>query len=397
MKLLEYQGKNLFAKYGLPVPRGKVAEDPQEAEEAAAQLGERVVLKAQVPVGGRGKAGGIKYISHPQQLFAEAEALFRMDIGGFPVEKILVEEWLEAVKEIYMGLLVDADTGDIVFLFSPEGGVNIEAVAASRPEKVFRLAVDPLAPPPLYRLRAFLRQGGFQGKILEELTKIAARLLQLFFAKELLIGEINPLAILPDQRVLALDAKVEVDDNALFRQEFEKKFWEEQDLLEKEARHIGVTYVKLNGSVGVIGSGAGLAMATMDMLEERGYAPANFLETGGGITEDLMYNALKLVCKNSQVAGVVINLYGGVNPIEKGAKGIVRFVRETQSPPPIVVKALGNKQEECWETLREGGVTVVTSVKTEDAVDSIIKLINSRKEKGANLGGEEVNRDEHTA
>lgn len=377
MKLLEFQGKKLFVENGLLVPRGKVVTSALEAEEAAAQFGGDIVLKAQVPVGGRGKAGGIKIIDNLQHVRSEACKLFQLNIDGFPVEKLLVEERIEITNEIYMGLVVDADTGDIVFLFSPEGGINIEQNVADKPEKVFRLLVDPLNPPPLYQLRPFIRQGGFRGKVLEELTKIAAKLLRLFLKYELLTGEINPLVILPDNRIIALDAKVEVDDNALFRQKFEQKFWEERDFLEMEARNLGVTYVKLNGSIGVIGSGAGLAMATMDMLEDMGYPPANFLETGGGITEDLMYNALKLVCKNSKVAGVVINIYGGVNPIEKGAKGIVRFVREAEFPPPIVVKALGNKQEECWEILKEGGITVITSVKTEDAVESIIDLINS--------------------
>lgn len=385
MKLLEYQGKKLFSENDIPVPRGKVVTSALEAEEAAAQFGKEIVLKAQVPVGGRGKAGGIKFVDNLQHVRSEAEKLFHLDIEEFSVEKLLVEEKIDITNEIYMGLVVDIDTGDIVFLFSPEGGINIEQVAAGKPERVFRLIVDPLDPPPLYQLRHFIRQGGFRGKVLEELTKIATKLLHLFLKYELLTGEINPLVILPDNRIIALDAKVEVDDNALFRQKFEKKFWEERDFLEKEARDIGVTYVKLNGSIGVIGSGAGLAMATMDMLEDMGFPPANFLETGGGITEDLMYNALKLVCKNGQVTGVVINIYGGVNPIEKGAKGIVRFVREMESPP-IVVKALGNKQEECWETLKEGGITVITSVKTEDAVESIIELINSGNEKTKILG-----------
>jgi succinyl-CoA synthetase beta subunit len=376
MKLLEYQGKKLFADNGIPIPRGKVVTNALEAEEAAAQLGGDIVLKVQVPVEGRGKAGGIKLVNNSFHVRPEAGRLFKMNMDGFSIEKLLIEERIDAVEEIYMGLVVDINTGEIVFLFSPEGGINIEQIVADKPEKVFRLLVDPLAPPPIYQLRRFIRQGGSQGKVLEELTGIAAKLLHLFLEYELLMGEINPLVILPDNRIVALDAKVEVDDNALFRQKFEKKFWEERDLLEKEARDIGVTYIKLDGSIGVIGSGAGLAMATMDMLENRGFPPANFLETGGGITEDLMYNALKLVCKNGNVAGVVINIYGGVNPIKKGAKGIVRFVRE-RGTPPIVVKALGNKQEECWETLKEGGITVINSVRTEDAVESLLELIYS--------------------
>ena len=384
MKLLEYQGKNLLTENGLPVPLGKVVTNAVEAEEAVSQVGESAVLKVQVPVEGRGKAGGIKLVDNAEQARLEAEKLFPMNINGYPVQEILVEERVDIADEIYLGLVADNDTGKIIVLFSPEGGVDIEQAAAEKPEKVFRLIVDPLDPPPLYRLRPFIRQGGYRGKVLENITRVLTDLLRLFLEKDMLIGEINPLVILPDGNVVAVDAKAEIDDNALFRQDFEKNFWEERELLEKEARDIGVTYVKLDGEIGVIGSGAGLAMATMDLLEEKGFPPANFLETGGGITEELMYNAFNLVCKNSKVKGVVINLYGGVNPIEKGAKGVVRAVQEMESPPPVVVKALGNKQEECWETLREGGITVITSVKTEDAVENIISLVHSSSEQTRN-------------
>ena len=384
MKLLEYQGKNLLTENGLPVPLGKVVTNPVEAEEAVSQVGESAVLKVQVPVEGRGKAGGIKLVDNAEQARLEAEKLFPMNINGYPVQEILVEERVDIADEIYLGLVADNDTGKIIVLFSPEGGVDIEQAAVEKPEKVFRLIVDPLDPPPLYRLRPFIRQGGYRGKVLENITRVLTDLLRLFLEKDMLIGEINPLVILPDGNVVAVDAKAEIDDNALFRQDFEKNFWEERELLEKEARDIGVTYVKLDGEIGVIGSGAGLAMATMDLLEEKGFPPANFLETGGGITEELMYNAFNLVCKNSKVKGVVINLYGGVNPIEKGAKGVVRAVQEMESPPPVVVKALGNKQEECWETLREGGITVITSVKTEDAVENIISLVHSSSEQTRN-------------
>ncbi len=378
MKLLEYQGKQLFAENGIAVPEGGVAASAQEAEALARAIGKGVALKVQVPVGGRGKAGGIKLIEDVQEIGREAGSLLEMNIKGFPVEKLLVEEKVDADRELYLGVVVDTDTGSMLMLFSPEGGVDIEQVARESPEKVFRLAVDPLDPPPRYRLRPFIRQGGFQDKLLEAVTGIAEKLLRLVMAKDLLVAEINPLMILGDGRVLAGDAKVEADDNALFRQKFESKFWEEQDALEKEAREIGVTYVKLGGSIGVIASGAGLGMATMDLLDEAGYAPANFLETGGGITEDLLYKSFKLVCKHENVKSVVINLYGGVNPIEKGAKGVVRALQEMPSPPVVVAKALGNKQEECWDVFKGGGVHVVTSVRTEEAVRRIIELLENQ-------------------
>lgn len=377
MKLLEYQGKMLFEASGIPVPQGRVVTEAKEALEAAKAIGNEVALKVQVPVGGRGKAGGIKLAS-VDQVAAEAEKLLAMEIKDYPVEKLLVEEKVEAEQELYLGLVVDTDSGNIIILFSPEGGVDIEEVASRSPEKVFRQVINPLEIPPRYRLRYFIRQSGFKGKMLEKLTHITEQLLHLALKKDLLIAEINPLMIMADGRVLAGDSKVEVDDNALSRQDFEKNFWDDQDILEQEARDIGVTYVKLNGEVGVIASGAGLAMTTMDLLEEAGYNPSNFLETGGGITEDLLYKSFKLVCKNELVQGVIINLYGGVNPIEKGAKGVVRALQEMDKPPVVVAKALGNKQEECWEVFRSGGVTVVTDVETETAVKAMIEALKNQ-------------------
>ena len=377
MKLLEYQGKMLFETGGIPVPQGRVVTTVKEAVEAAKAIGGEVALKVQVPVGGRGKAGGIKLASG-DQVARDAEKLLAMKIKDYQVEKLLVEEKVEAEQELYLGLVVDTDSGNIIILFSPEGGVDIEEVASHSPEKVFRQEINPLSIPPRYRLRYFIRQSGFKGKMLEKLTTITWQLLQLALKKDLLTAEINPLMIMADGRVLAGDSKVEVDDNALSRQDFEKNFWDDQDILEQEARDIGVTYVKLNGEVGVIASGAGLAMTTMDLLEEAGYNPSNFLETGGGITEGLLYKSFKLVCKNEQVQGVIINLYGGVNPIEKGAKGVIKALQEMDKPPVVVAKALGNKQEECWETFRSGGVTVVTDVETETAVKAMIEKLNNQ-------------------
>ena len=375
MKLLEYQGKKLFADSGIAIPAGEVADTPEQAARIARTIGSEAVLKAQVPVGGRGKAGGIKIVSG-STVTAEAATILGMKIKEHRVEKLLVEEKLSAEQEIYLGVIVDTDTGSIVVLFSPKGGVDIEEVAEKEPDQVFRLTVDPFLIPPRYRLRRFIRQGGYQGKLLEELTSVTEKLLKLALNSDLLVAEINPLMVLAGGRILAGDSKVEIDDNALFRQQFEKHFWEEQDPLEQEAREIGVTYVKLDGSIGVIASGAGLAMTTMDLLKEAGYEPANFLETGGGITEELLYNAFHLVCKNEKVNSVIINLYGGVNPIEKGARGVVRALREMDNPPVVVAKALGNKQEECWEVFREGGVSVVTAVETEAAVQELLKRIS---------------------
>ncbi len=380
MKLVEYQGKELFKENGIPVPKGRIAATTTEAGAIASEIGGKAVLKAQVPVGGRGKAGGIKIAENQEEARILAGELLGMDLKGFEVEKLLVEEFLNIERELYLSLIVDSNSGKIILLFSLAGGMDIEEVAEKEPEKLFRLEIDPISPPPMYQFRLFLRRAGFQGDLLQKLTVTAHALLTLFLEKDLLVAEINPLAVLDDGRLVAGDAKVEVDDNALFRQKFEITFFDDVDELETKARSIGVTYVKLSGDIGVIASGAGLAMATMDILKEQGHSPANFMETGGGITEELMYNAVKLVCSREDIKGVIINLYGGVNPIEKGAAGAVRALREIENPPPMVAKALGNKQEECWQVFKEGGVTVVPSPRTEEAVGALIERINNRAE-----------------
>ncbi|MBS4023920.1 MAG: acetate--CoA ligase family protein [Dethiobacter sp.] len=374
MKLQEYQGKQLFREYGIPVPEGKVAATAQEAAGAVKVLGGSAAVKAQVPVGGRGKAGLIKLVDSEAEAGTVAGSLLGAHHEGFTVMKLLVEEKMEIDMELFLSLVVDG-RGKIVMLFSPSGGMEIETVAELEPEKMFSLEIDPCALPPLYRLRPFLRQGGLRGKILNELANVAFKLLKMFFDKDLLVAEINPLAVLSDGRVVAGDAKVEMDDNALYRQQWQET-QEFDNPLEMEARNIGVTYYRLEGDIGIIASGAGLAMCTMDLLAEAGHNPANFLETGGGITEELMYRAVKLVCSHEKVRGLLVNLYGGVNPIEKGAAGIVRAINEMSPRPPLVVKALGNKQEECWRVLEEGGIPVVSSVRTEVAARRLVELMD---------------------
>lgn len=377
MKLVEYQGKNLFCAHGIPIPAGRTVSSAQKAKEAFAAFPDGCVLKIQVPAGKRGRGGGIALVNTAAEAEKWAARFLGTTFKDFRVDEILVEERLSIEKELYLGLIIDTNSGEIVLLFSQEGGMDIEEVADKKPEQLFRLRIQPLSPPPSYRLKAFLRQGGFQRKKLLQLTDLVSRFLTLYLETDLLMAEINPLVILEDGSIVAGDAKVEVDDNALFRQKFQGKFWEEKDPLEKKAREIGVSYVKLEGKVGVIASGAGLGMTTMDLLEEEGFPPANFLETGGGITEDLMYKATHLVLNHKNVEGILINLYGGVNPIEKGAQGIVRALEERDKRPAVVVKALGNKQEECWAILEDRGIPVVKSVRTENAVNRLVEILRA--------------------
>lgn len=374
MRLLEYQGKLLFTECGIQVPKGRVISSPDDARIAVDSLGGEAILKAQIPQGGRGKAGLIRVVESAHEAVDVARQLFDVPI----VKELLVEERLKAEKELYLAVTVD-NQGKIIMLYSDYGGVDIENNQNSVQMKY--LDIDPVSPPPEFRLRKFFREAGLCGQILQRVNRTAHNLLILFFKRDLLVAEINPLFVLSDGRVIAGDAKVEGDENSASRQDFMQRC-QSFDPLQSEARQIGVTYYKLNGDIGVIASGAGLAMGTMDILVDAGLQPANFLETGGGITEELMYRSVLLVARQGDVHGLVINLYGGVNPIEKGAAGIVRAYLEMDKPPVIIVKALGNKQEECWQILRQAGIPVNTTPRTEDAVRTLSVLLGNAKGKG---------------
>lgn len=369
MKLLEYQGKALFSGHGIVVPWGKVAKTPEEAERVFEELRMPVVVKAQVATGGRGKAGGVKLASSSKEVKGAASAILGMKIKGNVVRSLLVEEALDLDKEMYLSFTVDSSNSNVLFMFSPEGGMDIEELAREKPDRLLRWHIEDVGSTKEYELRNRIRKLGLRGKELVELSSLAFRACQCFYKNDLLLLEINPLCRLKDGRFVAADAKVEVDDNALFRHE-ELKAVEEviEDPFEREAREIGVTYVNVGGNVGVIASGAGLAMNTMDILFDEGLKPANFLETGGGITQELIFRSLKLLFKDDNVKGIIVNLYGGVNPMVEAAKGVVEGVKANAKGIPIVVKLLGNQQEEAWAILEAAGVPVVKSVHTEEAV-----------------------------
>ena len=369
VKLLEYQGKALFSGHGIVVPRGKVAKTPEEAERVFEELRVPVVVKAQVTTGGRGKAGGVKLASSSKEVKEAASAILGMKIKGNVVRSLLVEEALDLDKEMYLSFTVDSSNSNVLFMFSPEGGMDIEELAREKPDRLLRWHIEDVGSTKEYELRNRIRKLGLRGKELVELSSLAFRACQCFYNNDLLLLEINPLCRLKDGRFVAADAKVEVDDNALFRHE-ELEAVEEviEDPFEREAREIGVTYVNVGGNVGVIASGAGLAMNTMDILFDEGLKPANFLETGGGITQELIFRSLKLLFKDDNVKGIIVNLYGGVNPMVEAAKGVVEGVKVNAKAIPIVVKLLGNQQEEAWAILEAAGVPVVKSVHTEEAV-----------------------------
>ena len=376
MRLHEYEALDIFEKNGIPVPRRGMASTMHEALHVAGEIGYPVILKAQVLLGGRGLAGGIKTASSPDELKDEAEALLGSDIKGLPVLKLLVCEKVEIAKEIYLGFTIDGYSGKPVIVVSTEGGIFIEETARTAPEKIASYHIDPSFAFYPYQARALLRRLGISQQHITSWTDVIIQLYNVVMRYEALICEINPLVVRPNGGLIAVDAVLEVDDSAISRVRFPLPDRVERidNALERRGREIGVTYVDLHGDIGLISSGAGLGMASTDIIGEK-MKPANFLETGGGITADLLYKCMELIMMKPGLRAIFINVYGGINPIHEGAKGVVRYIQEHNLKIPIVAKALGNRQEETWEILRSGGVHVVTEAATEKAIKRLYELV----------------------
>jgi succinyl-CoA synthetase beta subunit len=376
MRLHEYEALDIFEKNGIPVPRRGIASTMHEALHVAGEIGYPVILKAQVLLGGRGLAGGIKTASSPDELKDEAEALLGSDIKGLPVLKLLVCEKVEIAKEIYLGFTIDGYSGKPVIVVSTEGGIFIEETARTAPEKIASYHIDPSFAFYPYQARALLRRLGISQQHITSWTDVIIQLYNVVMRYEALICEINPLVLRPNAGLIAVDAVLEVDDSAITRVRFPLPDRVERidNALERRGREIGVTYVDLNGDIGLISSGAGLGMASTDIIGEK-MKPANFLETGGGITADLLYKCMELIMMKPGLRAIFINVYGGINPIHEGAKGVVRYIQEHNLKIPIVAKALGNRQEETWEIFRSGGVHVVTEAATEKAINRLYELV----------------------
>ena len=379
MRLHEFETTDIFETSGIPVPRRGVAETVEEALHVAGEIGYPVMAKAQVLVGGRGLAGGIKAASNQEELEEVAESLLGSEIKGLPVRKILVTEKAEISKELYVGITVDGYSGKPVIVASTEGGVRIEETAQIVPEKIASIQVDPAFGFYPYQARTLLRKIGLGQRFLISWADVIGQLYSVFSRFEALIAEINPLVVLPNGGLLAVDAVLELDNSALSRikDPLPDRMERIENPLERKGREIGVTYVDLDGDIGIISSGAGLGMASMDIIAKK-MKPANFLETGGGITEELLYKCMELIMMKVDLRAVFINIYGGINPIHEGAKGVARYIKEHHVKIPIVAKALGNHQEETWEILRSAGVHVVIEAATEKAVERLFKLVNGK-------------------
>jgi len=346
MRLHEYQAKQIFSKHGIKVPKSAIAQTPEKAERIARELGGKVIVKAQVLVGGRGKAGGVKKAESPEEAKEIAAKLLGSDIKGHKVEKVLVEEQLDIKKEYYAGYVVDKSRKLPTLIFSKMGGMDIEEVASKYPESIHKVYFDPLWGLQDYELRKSLFDAGFEGDEFKQMFKILKTLADIAFRYEAELTEINPLVLTPEGFVAA-DARLNVDDNAIFRHPELAEIREatEVDPLEREARLKGLNYVRLGGDIGVIANGAGLAMATMDIIHLMGGKPANFLDTGGGLADpEKMKNCLLHVLKDPNVKMVFINIYAEITRCEKVAEGIVKTFEEGGRRVPLVIKLVGTNE-----------------------------------------------------
>lgn len=364
MKLHEYQSKRIFAKYGVPIPKGDVASTAVEVRNIAKELGGPVVIKSQVLVGGRGKAGGIKVAKSPDEAEALAKHIIGMDIKGLTVEKVLVDEAADIKKEIYLGIVIDRAQQKPVVITSAEGGVEIEEVAKTNPNAIIRLPIDPQLGLMDYQARNLAFDLGLRGAHINNFVQIAKGLYQAFIGTDASLAEINPLVITGDGRLLAVDGKIVLDDNALFRHPdlVELRDVQEETPSEREARLAGLSYVKLDGEIGCMVNGAGLAMATMDITKHYGGEPANFLDIGGGAKADKVAAALRIILSDPKVKAVLFNIFGGITRCDEVAKGILEALQQVNTNVPMVARLVGTNEEEGRRILAEANFPSASSL-----------------------------------
>jgi succinyl-CoA synthetase beta subunit len=356
MDLYEYQGKELFRRFGIPVSEGRVASTPEEARAAAEELGGQVVVKAQVLTGGRGKAGGIKLADGPDEAEEHAGNILGMDINGHVVRKLWIESASDIAREYYLSLTFDRGEKRALFMFTKEGGVEIEEVAEERPEALARLHVDPLEGFQPYQARRLIYGAGIEDESEQkQIAKIAGQLYDAFVGSDATLTEINPLIVTPEGQVKALDSKFTVDDNALYKHPdiAEMRDLEAYPPEERAAREKGVTYVKLDGEVGVLGNGAGLVMSTLDVVALAGGRPANFCDLGGGGDAQGVVDALEIIGADPQVKSILFNIFGGITRCDEVARGILQALDRLTLPHPIVVRLDGTNAEEGRRLLLE--------------------------------------------
>jgi succinyl-CoA synthetase beta subunit len=363
MMLYEYAAKEIFSRYGIPVPRSFLTTDASDTGKLAGKIG-HVVLKAQVASGGRGKAGGILTAANPQEAVQNARRILGMSIKGLRVEKLLVEEYIRPEKEMYLGITIDRKTRSPIIIASPEGGMDIEEVAGKSPEKIKRMHIHPLTGLHDYQLRVLASFLDKEAQV--QISEIIRKLYEVFTDHDCTLAEINPLALTGNSYV-ALDAKMVVDDNAMFRQEFRE---EEEDPLSKTARKNGMSYVGLDGDIGCIVNGAGLAMATLDMINEYGGKAANFMDVRAGANEEQMRIALQIVSSNRNVKIIMVNIFGGLTKCDEVARAIIEFSSEKKTH--LVIRLAGTNEVEGRKMLEKSGMTLASS--TQEAAKEAVKI-----------------------
>lgn len=387
MNLHEFQAKQLLQRYGLSVPKNQVAESAQAALEAASTIGSSSwVVKAQIHAGGRGKAGGIKVVKTAKEVQEAAAALLGKTLvtyqnapDGQPVSKVLVEETLPIARELYLSLLVDRSLERVVVVASAAGGMDIEEIAAKNPEKILQEVCDPLNGLMDYQARNLAFALGLTDAQIGTFTKLAKGLYRLFKENDLALLEINPLAVTTEGALVVLDCKMSVDDSALYRQKelLAQRDWSQDDAKEAEAHNAGFSYIALNGNIGCMVNGAGLAMATMDLIKLHGGVPANFLDVGGGATAETVSKAFKIILADSQVKAILVNIFGGIMRCDIIAEGIITAVKEVGIKIPVVVRLEGTNVELGRKMLKESGLSIISAAGLTDAAKQAVAAVKA--------------------
>ncbi len=385
MKIHEYQAKELFDRFEVPIPRGSVAFSVEEAVKVAESLGKfPVVIKAQIHAGGRGKGGGVKLANSIEEVRDVAGEILGMTLvthqtgpEGKVVRKVLVEEGLDIDKELYLSIIPDRSTAKVVIMASEAGGMDIEEVAAKTPEKIIKVWVDPGLGIQPYHAREVAFRLNVEPELVKQFGTIIPRLYRLFFDYDCSLVEINPLIITRDKKLIALDAKINFDDNALYRHKdiLEYRDLDEEDPLEVEASKYNLNYIRLDGNIGNMVNGAGLAMATMDVIKRAGGEPANFLDVGGGASAEMVENGFRIILSDEKVKAVLINIFGGILRCDVLAKGVVEATKKVEVKVPVVIRMEGTNVEEGRRILQESGLNLIVAKDIKDAAEKISSIV----------------------
>lgn len=380
MKLHEYQSKNIYAKYNIPIPRGRIAASASEARQLSEELGGKVVIKAQVLVGGRGKAGGIRLVKTPEEAEEVTTQILSMKIKDLPVRKVLVDEAISISKEIYLGITNDRAKQRPVLIASSAGGVDIEVVANQSPDKIAKLLIDPLLGMRDYQVRDIALSIDLPRILWRPFGEIIYALWKIYVDCDATLAEINPLVITAENRLVALDAKIDLDENALFRHPelADMRDIDGEEWSETQGRKFGVSFVKLDGRIGCMVNGAGLAMATMDIIKHLGDEPANFLDIGGGASSEKVAAAMRLILADTNVKAILINVFGGITRCDEVAKGLITACEEVKPQVPIVARLVGTNEEKARMIL-EGSSLIYADSLVEGAEKAIALVRESRQ------------------